>query len=66
MIIPVDDVAYAACRSPTQKDHPAGHPEDGSKEVNTNSAEFRPPFASTRVTTTMVMTPPNVQKIAKV
>src|ERR1700712_1125359 len=27
MIIPVDEVAYAACRSPTQKAHPDGQPE---------------------------------------
>lgn len=27
IIIPVDEVAYAAWRSPTQNDQPAGHPE---------------------------------------
>lgn len=31
IIIPVEDVAYAACRRPTIKDQPSGHPELFSK-----------------------------------
>lgn len=27
MIMPVEEVAYAACSRPTQNDHPAGQPD---------------------------------------
>jgi hypothetical protein len=38
MTIPVEDVAYAACKRPTQNDQPGVHPDRGSKEVKTYSA----------------------------
>lgn len=66
IIIPVEDVAYAAWRSPTQKAHPGGQPELGSKSVKTYAADCLPFLAMARTQTTMAMTPAKVQKIAKV
>lgn len=66
MIIPVEDVAYAACSKPTQKLHPSGQPEDGSKLVKTYSASCRPFFATTRTVTMIAITPTKVQPIANV
>lgn len=66
MIIPVEEVAYAAWRRPTQNAQPAGHPEAGSKSVNTNLAERRPSFAMAKTEMTMAITPAKVQKMANV
>lgn len=66
MIMPVEEVAYAACRRPTQKDQPGTQPERGSKVVKTYSAEWRPFFAMARMHTMMEMRPANVQKMAAV
>ena len=66
MIMPVEDVAYAACKRPTQKAHPGVQPDNGSKSVKTNLADRLPSLAKARTQTTMAMTPAKVQKIAKV
>lgn len=66
MTIPVDEVAYAACNSPTQKDQPTGQPDWGSKLVKTYSPLCLPFLAITNVQMTMAKTPAKVQKIAKV
>lgn len=66
IIIPVEEVAYAACNRPTMKDQPSGHPELFSKWVNTHSALWRPSAAMARTQTMMAMTAAKVQKIAAV
>lgn len=48
------------------KDHPSGQPDEGSKEVKTYLASWRPPFAITRMVMMMARTPANVQKMAAV
>ena len=66
MTIPVAEVAYAAWRRPTQKDHPSGHPELFSNLVKTQAGSRRPFFATTRITVTRAITPVIVQKMAAV
>lgn len=66
IIMPVDEVAYPPCSSPTQNDHPSGQPDWVSKCPKTYSPEWRPPLASTRTATMMAMTPAKVQKMAAV
>ncbi len=66
MIIPVDEVAYAACNSPTMNDQPSGQPELASKWPNTQAASRRPSLATARMVMASAIMPANVQNIANV
>lgn len=66
MTIPVDEVAYAACKSPTQKDQPTGQPDCGSNAVNTYSPPCLPSLAIANTQTMTTKIPTKVQKIANV
>jgi hypothetical protein len=64
--MPVDEVAYAAWRSPTQKAQPSVQPELFSKWVNTQLASRLPSLAMTRTVIIIAITPAKVQKMAAV
>lgn len=64
--MPVEEVAYAACNSPTQNAQPAGQFDKGSKSPKTYSAVCLPFLAKASVQVTMTASPANVQNIAKV
>ena len=66
IIMPVEEVAYAACKRPTQKAHPGVQPDKGSNSVKTNFADRLPSLASARTQTIMAITPAKVQKMANV
>lgn len=66
IIMPVDKVPYAACRSLTQNDQPSGQPELFSKCVKTHSGSRRPSLATTRMAMIIAITPAKVQTIAAV
>lgn len=61
IIMPVEDVAYAACKRPTQKDQPSGQPVLFSKCVNTQSALLRPSCATMSAVRTTADMPAKVQ-----
>jgi hypothetical protein len=66
MIMPVAEVAYAACNKPMQNDQPEGQPAWDSKWVNTQLPECRPCLAMTSTETIRAMRPIRVKKMAEV
>lgn len=59
MIIPVDEVEYAAVRRPTQNAQPGVQPDKGWKSVKIYSAECLP-FLATATIVTRTDTPPEM------